>query len=56
MDSSAAQKRTKIRNKIALTANSANGVLIHDVASVLTKVDTTENQISYPPIREREFL
>lgn len=43
MDSSAAQKRIKIRNKIALTANSANGVLIHDVASALTRGDTTES-------------
>lgn len=48
MDSSAVQRKTKIKNKIALTVNSANGVLIHDVASALTKVDTTENQIINP--------
>jgi len=48
MDFSAAQKKIKIRNKIALTVNSANGVLIQDVASALTKVDTTENQIINP--------
>ena len=48
MDFSTAQKRTKIRNKIALTVNSANGVLIQDVASALTKVGTTENQIINP--------
>ena len=43
MDFSTAQKKIKIRNKIALTVNSANGVLIQDVASVLAKVDTTDN-------------
>jgi hypothetical protein len=52
MDSSAALKRTKIKNKIALTVNSANGVLILDVASALANVDIERNQVSCPTIEE----
>ena len=43
MDFSAVQKSPRIRNMIAMTANSANGALIRDAASVLIRGDTTES-------------
>jgi hypothetical protein len=42
MDSSVVSKRPRIRSTIALTANSASGVLGCDVAAAAIKVDTTE--------------
>ena len=43
MDFCAVRKRPEIRNMIATTANSANGVLIRDAASVLIRADTNES-------------
>jgi len=48
MDSYAVRKRTRIRNITALTANSVNGVLIRDAASVLIREDTTDSQTINP--------
>jgi hypothetical protein len=44
MDSSAVWKRANTRNINALTATSANGVLICDAAAALIRVDTTESR------------
>ena len=48
MDSSAVRRRVRKRSITALTANSANGVPIRDVASVWVRGDTTEIQIIKP--------
>jgi uncharacterized protein (DUF362 family) len=55
MDFSAVRKRARIRSIAALTASSANGVLIHDAASVWVREDTTElNKMKR--INRRDFL
>ena len=48
MDSSAAWKKPNIRSTNALTANSANGVLICGAADVLTKADTPGSPAKKP--------
>jgi hypothetical protein len=48
MDFSAVQKRPRIRNMIAMTASSANGVLIHDAASALIRADMNESPTINP--------
>jgi len=48
MDSDAVRKRTRIRSIAALTANSVNGVLIRDVASVLIREEMTGSQTITP--------
>jgi hypothetical protein len=48
MDFSAVQKRPRIRNMIAMTTNSAKGVLIRDVASALIRADMNENPTINP--------
>jgi hypothetical protein len=48
MASSAVRKRARIRSIAAPTANSANGVLIRDAASVLIRGGTKENPIINP--------
>ena len=48
MDSSAVWKKAKIRNTNALTANSANGVLICDAAAVVIRADTTDSPTQKP--------
>jgi|MudIll2142460700_1097286.scaffolds.fasta_scaffold12066_7 hypothetical protein len=48
MASSAVRKRARIRSIAALTANSVNGVLIRDAASVLIRGGTKENPIINP--------
>jgi hypothetical protein len=44
----AVRKKKRIRKMNPPTANSANGVLIRDVASVSIRVDTTKTPTIYP--------
>ena len=59
MDSSAVWKRANIRSTNALTASSANGVLICGAADVLIRVDTIESPTNKPnlisPRHERKL-
>jgi len=43
MDFCSVRKRPRIRNMIAMTANSANGALIRDAASVLIRAGMNES-------------